>query len=71
MERQTIGQRSKFDHAFDVRFWHLADIDFDAQHVRLLGESGHMPTDDSSAREQSCKPPIRKADIRTAGPNVP
>jgi len=24
-----------------VRYWHLADIDSEAEHVRLVGESGH------------------------------
>ena len=26
----------------NVRFWHKADIDFDAEHVRFRGQSGHL-----------------------------
>jgi hypothetical protein len=25
-----------------VRYWHKADIDFDAEHVRFRGQSGHL-----------------------------
>jgi hypothetical protein len=25
----------------DVRYWHKADIDFDAEYVRFQGQSGH------------------------------
>jgi hypothetical protein len=26
----------------NVRFWHKADIEFDAEHVRFRGQSGHL-----------------------------
>ena len=29
------------NHSLDVRYWHIADIDADDEHVRFRGQSGH------------------------------
>ena len=45
LDKMVLSERAA-DHPFcistRVRNWHKADIDFDAEHVRFRGQSGHL-----------------------------
>ena len=39
---RSYRRRSASSFGINVRFWHKADIEFDAEHVRFRGQSGHL-----------------------------